>query len=116
MRKGRAARQGGRARPTAGRHENPDPKHFPMAINQIFPLTGDIAGVPFLFILIVVTVVGAIIGSFLNVVIHRVPREAYQAAASNAGREAGGATVCAAPPVCLVMTAETACPARSMSE
>src|SRR5919112_3053085 len=32
-------------------------------------------GLPFLFLLLCVAAVGAVVGSFLNVVIHRVPRE-----------------------------------------
>ena len=35
----------------------------------------EMTGLPFLFILLAVAAVGAVIGSFLNVVIHRVPRE-----------------------------------------
>jgi leader peptidase (prepilin peptidase)/N-methyltransferase len=35
----------------------------------------EMTGLPFLFILLSVAAVGAVIGSFLNVVIHRVPRE-----------------------------------------
>ena len=46
-----------------------------MFINQFFPAADETAGLPFLFILLSVAVVGAVIGSFLNVVIHRLPRE-----------------------------------------
>ncbi len=35
----------------------------------------EIAGIPYIFFLLAVTALGALIGSFLNVVIHRVPRD-----------------------------------------
>jgi len=47
-----------------------------MAIIQLLQSADEVtAGLPFLFVLLLVCATGAIIGSFLNVVIHRVPRE-----------------------------------------
>ncbi len=46
-----------------------------MLILQTPPRPDEIAGVPYWFFLVAVTALGAIIGSFLNVVIHRVPLE-----------------------------------------
>ena len=46
-----------------------------MNILQNFVTTEEALGLPAAFVFAVVAVVGAIIGSFLNVVIHRVPRE-----------------------------------------
>jgi leader peptidase (prepilin peptidase)/N-methyltransferase len=46
-----------------------------MDILQSFVTTEEATGLPAAFVFAVVAIVGAIIGSFLNVVIHRVPRE-----------------------------------------
>ncbi|MGH9902842.1 MAG: prepilin peptidase [Pyrinomonadaceae bacterium] len=46
-----------------------------MSLAQSIPAFDDSSAVPFPFALIIVTALGAIIGSFLNVVIHRLPRE-----------------------------------------
>jgi leader peptidase (prepilin peptidase)/N-methyltransferase len=46
-----------------------------MNILQRFVTTDEVMGLPAAFIVSVVAVFGALIGSFLNVVIHRVPRE-----------------------------------------
>lgn len=46
-----------------------------MSAFNILPFSDDPFGLPFYFYLVAVAVVGAIIGSFLNVVIHRLPRE-----------------------------------------
>jgi leader peptidase (prepilin peptidase)/N-methyltransferase len=46
-----------------------------MNILQRFVTTDEVMGLPAAFIVAVVAVFGALIGSFLNVVIHRVPRE-----------------------------------------
>ncbi len=46
-----------------------------MLILQILSGTDAATGLPLIFLLVFVAVVGACIGSFLNVVIHRVPRE-----------------------------------------
>ena len=46
-----------------------------MDILQSFVTTEPLTGLPTYFIVIAVAAVGAVIGSFLNVVIHRVPRE-----------------------------------------
>ena len=46
-----------------------------MTFSQSLLSTDETTGLPFLFLLVAVAGVGAIIGSFLNVVIHRVPRE-----------------------------------------
>lgn len=46
-----------------------------MDILQNFVTTDEATGLPAAFIMVVVGVFGALIGSFLNVVIHRVPRE-----------------------------------------
>ncbi|MCA1614511.1 MAG: prepilin peptidase [Acidobacteria bacterium] len=46
-----------------------------MPLLQIFPTAGDSHLLPFPLALVLVTAFGAVIGSFLNVVIHRVPRE-----------------------------------------
>lgn len=45
-----------------------------MAINQILTTADQTTGLPVLFILLGAAAVGVVIGSFLNVVIHRVPR------------------------------------------
>ena len=46
-----------------------------MTTQQSLLATEEMTGLPFLFILLAVAAVGAVIGSFLNVVIHRIPRE-----------------------------------------
>ncbi|MCA1593617.1 MAG: prepilin peptidase [Acidobacteria bacterium] len=46
-----------------------------MTISQSMLTPEEITGLPFVFLLFTVATVGAIIGSFLNVVIHRLPRE-----------------------------------------
>jgi leader peptidase (prepilin peptidase)/N-methyltransferase len=46
-----------------------------MNILQRFVTTDEVTGLPVAFIVAAVAVFGAVIGSFLNVVIHRVPRE-----------------------------------------
>lgn len=46
-----------------------------MAFIQTLTTVDETTGLPFVFLLLMVAALGAIIGSFLNVVIHRVPRE-----------------------------------------
>jgi leader peptidase (prepilin peptidase)/N-methyltransferase len=46
-----------------------------MDIRQSFVTPEPLTGLPTYFIVLAVAAVGAVIGSFLNVVIHRVPRE-----------------------------------------
>ncbi len=46
-----------------------------MFLHQSLPLPSDASGVPLLPALSIVMIIGAIIGSFLNVVIYRLPRE-----------------------------------------
>ncbi|HVF56192.1 MAG TPA: prepilin peptidase [Pyrinomonadaceae bacterium] len=46
-----------------------------MSTLQSLLAPNETTGLPFLFLLLAVAAVGAVIGSFLNVVIHRVPRE-----------------------------------------
>jgi leader peptidase (prepilin peptidase) / N-methyltransferase len=46
-----------------------------MSFSQSLTAVDETTGLPFVFLLLAVTVLGAAIGSFLNVVIHRVPRE-----------------------------------------
>lgn len=46
-----------------------------MDIFQRFVTPSEVAGLPFGFFVVAVAAAGAVIGSFLNVVIHRVPRE-----------------------------------------
>lgn len=46
-----------------------------MTLVQSYPFVDDAIGIPFSLVVLTTTLLGALIGSFLNVVIHRVPRE-----------------------------------------
>lgn len=46
-----------------------------MSISQSLLTVDEMTGLPFAFLLLAVAVLGAMVGSFLNVVIHRLPRE-----------------------------------------